>query len=161
VRLLASLDMSFGRGFTLVAAILGLIAIVLGLVCGVTAFRTRAFLTESTSAPGEVIGIVPRESCDEDDDGHRSCTTVYAPRVRYTTADGREIVFVSDTASSPASYSEGDRVTIRYRPDEPTNARLDTVTGIWLSSIITGGLALFFAVFSGIWIALAIRFRNA
>jgi hypothetical protein len=68
---------------------------------------------------------------------------------------------VTDTASSPASYSAGDPATIRYRPDEPSNARLDTVTGIWLSAIITGGLALFFAVLSGIWIALAIRFKNA
>ena len=159
--LLASLDMSFGRAFALVAVILGLIAIVLGVVCGVITLRTRAFLAESTSVSGEVIGLVSRESCDKDDDGHRSCTTVYAPRIRFTTADGREIVFVSDTASSPASYSEGDRVTVRYRPEEPTNARLDTVTGIWLSAIITGGLALFFAVFSGIWIALAIRFKDA
>jgi hypothetical protein len=153
--------MSFGRGFTLVAVILGVIALILGVVCGVIALRTQAFLAESTSATGQVIGLVPRESCDEDDDGHRTCTTVYAPRVRFATADGREIVFVSDTASSPASYSEGDRVTIRYRPNEPTKARLDTVTDIWLGAMITGGLASFFAIFSGIWIALAIRFRNA
>ena len=109
--------------------------------------------------PG-VIGLIPRESCDEDDDGLRTCTTVYAPRVRFATADGREIVFVSDTASSPAAYSEGDRVTIRYRPKSPTKARLDTVTDIWLGAMITGGLALFFAIFSGIWIALAIYFET-
>ena len=159
--LLASLDLSFGRGLTLVAVILGVIAIVLGVVCGLISLRTRAFLAESTSAASQVIGLVPRESCDEHDDGHRTCTTVYAPGVRFATADGREIVFVSHTTSSPASYSEGDRVTVRYRPDEPTNARLDTVTGIWLSAIITGRLALFFAVFSGIWTALAIRFKDA
>ena len=108
-----------------------------------------------------MIGVVPRESCDEDDDGHRTCTTVYAPRVRFSTTDGRQVVFVSGKASKPPSYNEGDPVNVRYRSNNPTDARIDTVTGIWLGAIITGGLALFFAAFSGIWVWLAIRFRKA
>ena len=83
------------------------------------------------------------------------------PRVRFSTADGRHIVFVSGTASNPASYDEGDPVNVRYRSNDPTDARIDTVTGIWLRPIITGGLALFFAAFSAIWVWLAIRFREA
>ena len=59
LRLLASLGMSFGRGFTLVAVILGVIAIVLGVVCAVITLRTRAFLAESSSASGEVVGPRP------------------------------------------------------------------------------------------------------
>ena len=61
--------MSFGRGFTLVAVIIGAVAIVLGVICAVITFRTRTFLAESSSASGQVIGIVLRESCDEDETG--------------------------------------------------------------------------------------------
>ena len=150
--------MSFGRWFTLVAAILGVIAVVLGVICGVIVVRTQAFLDESSSASGRVISLVPRQSCDSDD---RDCTTVYAPRVRFTTADGRQVVFVSSTASNPPSHEEGDRVDIRYRASDPTDARIDSVTDVWLGALVTGGLALFFTAFCVVWIVLAVRFRRA
>jgi uncharacterized protein DUF3592 len=154
--------MSFGRAFRLVAIILGAVTLVLGVICGVLIFRTRAFLADSSTASGQVVNLVPRESCDRDND-HREtrCTTVYAPRVRFTTEDGRQIVFVSGTASNPPSHEEGDRVDVRYRTSDPGDARLDTLTGIWLSSMVTGGLTLFFAAFCVVWIVLAVRFRKA
>ena len=68
------------------AIILGAVTVVLAVICGVIIVRTQAFLADSSSAAGHVIGLVPRQSCDEDDDGHRTCTTVYAPRVRFTNA---------------------------------------------------------------------------
>ncbi len=153
--------MSFGRAFTLVAVILGVVAIVLGVICGVMVVRTRAFLADSTSASGFVIGLVPRESCDEDNDGHRTCSTAYAPRVRFTTADGQQVIFVSPTASNPPRYHEGDPINVRYRANDPTDAVIDSVSGIWLGEIITGGLAVLFAALCGIWVVLAVRFRTA
>lgn len=159
--MLASCDVSIGRGFRLVAVILGALALVMGVVCGVVAFRTRAFLADSSSASGQVIQLVSRQSCSQDDDGRdRNCTTVYAPRVRFTTADGQQIVFVSGTASSPPSYEVGDRVDIRYRSNDPSDARIDSVTGVWIATIITGGIALLFAVLCGVWVILAVRFRK-
>ncbi len=143
------------------AAILGGIAIVLGVVCAVLVVRTQEFLSDSSSASGEVIGLVSRQSCDEDEDGsNRSCTTVYAPRVRFTTGDGRQVVFVSGTASSPPSHREGDRVDVRYRSANPMDARIDSFIDIWIGGLVTGGLALFFAALGGVWVVLAIRFRR-
>jgi hypothetical protein len=159
--LVASHDMSFGRAFRLVAIILGVLTVVLGVICGVIVVRTQAFLADSSSASGQVIGLVPRQSCDTDDDGDRTCTTLYAPRVRFTTDAGQQVVFVSDTASNPPEYEEGDRIDVRYRSDDPTDAVVDSVTGIWLGAIITGGLALFFAAMCGVWVVLAVRFRKA
>ncbi len=153
--------MSIGRGFRIAAVILGALALVLGVVCGVMVLRTRAFLADSSVASGQVIQLVPRQSCTEDEDGRdRNCTTVYAPRVRFTTADGQEIVFVSGAASSPPSHEVGDRVDVRYRSNDPSDARIDSVTGVWLSSIITGGIALLFAALCGVWTILAVRFRK-
>jgi preprotein translocase subunit SecF len=152
--------MSFGRAFTLVAVIFGVLTVVMGVICGVFVVRTQAFLSESTVAPGRVVSLVPRESCDEDDRGRR-CSTAYAPRVRFTTAEGEQVVFVSATASSPPAHEQGDIVDVRYRPDDPTDARIDTLSGIWLGAMITGGLTLFFAAFAAVWIVLAVRFRRA
>ena len=86
---------------------------------------------------------------------------MYAPRVRFTTADGRQVVFVSGTASNPPEHEAGDRVDIRYRANDPTDARIDSVTDIWLGAIITAGLAVFFAAFCAVWVVLAVRFRKA
>jgi Protein of unknown function (DUF3592) len=153
--------MSFGRAFRLVAIILGALTVILGVICGVIVVRTQAFLADSSSTSGQVLGLVPRQSCDTDDDGDRSCTTVYAPRVRFTTADGQQVTFVSDTASNPPEYEEGDRIDVRYRSNDPTDVVVDSVTGVWLGAIITGGLAVFFAAMCGVWVVLAVRFRNA
>lgn len=153
--------MSFGRAFTLVAVIIGAVAVVLGVVCGVIIVRTQAFLADSSSASGQVIGLVSRQSCDEDDDGHRTCTTVYAPRVRFTTADGRQVIFVSGTASNPPEHQMGDRIDVRYRSNDPTDAVIDSVTGVWLGAIITGGIAILLAALCVVWVVLAVRFRDA
>ena len=144
-----------------VAIILGAITIVLGVICGVVVVRTRAFVADSITAPGQVTDLVPRQSCEHgDDDRVQNCTTVYAPRVRFTTADGRQVVFVSGTASSPASYDEGDRVDVRYRRGDPDDARIDSVTGVWLGALVTGGLTLFFGALGIVWVVLAVKFRK-
>jgi Protein of unknown function (DUF3592) len=152
--------MSFGRAFTLVAVILGAIAVILAVICSVIVVRTQTFLSESSIASGRVVGLVPRESCDQDEPD-RGCTTAYAPRVRFTTADGEQVVFVSATASNPPAHEQGDLVDVRYRRDDPSDARIDSLTGIWIGAMVTGGLALFFAAFCAVWVVLAVRFRKA
>jgi hypothetical protein len=152
--------LSFGRAFRIAAVGLGAVALVMGVICGLSVHRNREFLAVSSTAPGEVIGLVSRESCDEDDEGRAyNCHLVYAPRVRFTAADGREIVFESSTASSPASYAEGDRVEVRYRPDRPADARIDAVMDVWLDTIVTGFIALGFTAGFVVFVVLAVRFR--
>jgi len=156
--------MSFGRVFRLVALVLGAVTLVLAVVEVVVVVRTREFLAESSTATGQVIELVPRQSCDEREDERgderQVCSTVYAPRVRYTSVDGREIVFVSSTASSSPAYAEGDRVTVRYRPDRPAQAQIDTVMDIWFSAILVGIFLLVVAGLCAVWIVLAVKFRH-
>ncbi len=156
--------MSFGRAFRLVAIILGVVTLVLGVVCGITVVRTRSFVAGSTTATGRVVDLVSRQSCSDDDDddrsGGRRCTTVYAPKVQFTTADGRQVTFESGTASSRPSYARGDQVEVRYPPDRPAQARIDSVSDVWISSIITGALTLVFAAMFALWVVLAVKFRK-
>lgn len=143
------------------AVILGAVTVILAVICVVIVVRTQAFLAESSVASGEVLGLVSRQSCDEDDDGNRTCSTVYAPRVRFTTADGRQVIFVSATASNPPEHEKGDRINVRYRANDPRGAVIDSVTGVWLGALVTGGIAVFFAAFCAVWVVLAVRFRDA
>lgn len=41
-----------------------------------------------------------------------------------------------------------------------TDARIDSITDVWLGALVTGGLALFFAAFCVVWVVLAVRFRT-
>ncbi|SDU98704.1 Protein of unknown function [Microlunatus sagamiharensis] len=156
--------MSFGRGFRLVAVALGGLAVVLTIVCVVDVVRTRAFLAESAVATGQVVELVERQSCrddDQDEDRDREvCSTIWAPRIVFTAEDGRDVDFVSAVAEAPPAYAEGDLVDVRYDPRRPAQARVDSVMGLWLAAIVTGALAAVFAGMCAIWMVLAVRFRR-
>ncbi len=67
---------------------------------------------------------------------------------------------MSGSASSPASYEEGDRVEVRHTPDDPAEARISSFAGLWLSTIITGGLTVVYAGLRAVRVVLAVRFRR-
>ena len=156
--------MSFGRAFRLVAVGLGGLAVVLAIICVVNVVRTRAFLAGSAVATGQVVELVDRESCrdgDQDEDRDREvCSTVWAPRIVFTTVEGRDVEFVSAVAEAPPAYAEGDLVDVRYDPRRPAQARVDSLAGVWLAVIITGALAAVFAGMCAIWVVLAVKFRR-
>ncbi|HEU5483673.1 MAG TPA: DUF3592 domain-containing protein, partial [Microlunatus sp.] len=138
----------------LLAAIFGAVALLLVLIAGGLVLQTRSFLADAVSATGTVVALVERESCstEEDEDGRsrRTCTTLYAPRILFTTADGRDIEYVSATASSPASYHPGEQVELRYRPEDPHDVRISSYVELWLAPTIVGGIGGIFAVVAGI-----------
>jgi hypothetical protein len=151
---------SMSRVLVLVVSILSAVALILMIIAGALVLHTRTFLAESEVATGTVVELVARQSCSRDDDDRvTTCSWVYAPRVRFTTGDGREIEFVSSTASSPPSYAEGDAVQVLYRPDRPADARIDSYADLWLAPTIVGGIGVFFAAFAIGWAVLARRVR--
>ena len=66
----------------------------------------------------------------------------YAPRFEFQTPDGERREVLSDTGSSPAGFSVGDRVTVLYKPDDPSNAKIDTFGQLWLFPVIVGVIAV-------------------
>jgi Protein of unknown function (DUF3592) len=70
------------------------------------------------------------------------------PVVRFTTAEGRTVEFVSASGSSPASHSVGDRVEVLYDPDDPQDAQLSGFFDLWLWPIGFGVLAIGFGAFA-------------
>jgi hypothetical protein len=67
----------------------------------------------------------------------------YAPVVRYTTNEGREIEF-HGRGGSETSLAEGDRVTVIYDPANPIRASIATFLDFWLPSAAAFGVAFLF-----------------
>ena len=115
-----------GFGFSIIGAVFATLALR-------HVARRRAFLRGSRAAMGVVVGFDERR--DREEPG-------YFPIVRFTTESGREVKFLSEAGSSHPSSQVGDAVPIRYRPDVPERAEIDSFMGLW-------GLAIVFAALSG------------
>jgi hypothetical protein len=106
----------------------------------VTAVQAARFVSRAEHGVGTVVGMSEKR----DEEG--SVTT--APIVRFTTADGRRIKFVSSTWSSPPSNSPGDRVEVLYEPGDPAGARLNGFFDLWLLPLVLVPMAALFFGFA-------------
>lgn len=107
----------------------------LGLLIGsyFTIQHTRHFLATAVPVPGVVVENVYRESSSNNNQGP---SWSYYPHVRFRTNNGQEIDFVSNTGSSPPSYSVNERVTVLYDPQQPYKASINSFGSLWLASMV-------------------------
>jgi hypothetical protein len=107
--------------------------VAVALVLLLPALRARARLKAGLSAQGTVVGTEKRVSSTGI--GTWSPTfipvTLYHHRVRFTTRDGRTVVFTSAFGSPDSGPELGHPVPVRYRPDDPQQAQVDTPWG-WM-----------------------------
>ncbi|MPZ32703.1 MAG: DUF3592 domain-containing protein [Rhodospirillales bacterium] len=82
----------------------------------------------------------------------------YAPVVRFTTNEGREIEF-HGRGGSETSLAEGDRVTVIYDPTNPIRAYIATFLDFWLPSAAAFGVAFLFG--GSVWLSRWSRRRAA
>ncbi len=89
--------------------------------------------------------------------------TLYYPVVDFTLPDGESYsTILADGSSSANTYRVGQEAAIRYDPQRPDTARIDSLSNMllqWLASLITGFIGLVFLVVTlGIaWLARAER----
>ena len=92
------------------------------------ALRTRTRLKAGVSAQGTVVGAEKRISSTGI--GTWALTfvpnTLYHARVRFTTRDGRTVVFTSALGSPDSDLELGRPVPVRYRSEDPEQAQVDT-----------------------------------
>jgi Protein of unknown function (DUF3592) len=93
------------------------------------ALRLRRQLKNGAPSQGTVVGAVQQTS---------DAKTYYHPRVQFTTADGRTVVFTS-AFGSEFTPDVGDPVPVRYRPDSPEHAEVDS-TIMWILPAAVGSL---------------------
>lgn len=137
-----------------------LIAVAAFVVGGFVLRDTWHLYTGGTRTVGTVLEIrETRETVEEtvtQPDGRQTSrdvsTTSYAPVVRYTTQEGREIEF-HGRGGSDTPFAAGQRVDVIYDPDHPANARIVTFIDLWLPTAVCFAVAFLFggAVFVSRW----------
>lgn len=93
--------------------------------------ESRSIVTEEVTTPAgrEVRRDVERTS--------------YAPVVRFTTQEGREIEF-HGRGGSGTDFAEGDRVTVVYDRSNPSRARIVSFLDLWLPAAVAFAVVVLF-----------------
>jgi Protein of unknown function (DUF3592) len=119
----------------------GMILAAYGVVCLgaglIPAKRARELLKIGAQAQGTVVDV------KESRGGYYAAGTTYAPVVQFTALDGRTVEFTSAVGTS-RSPDIGNAVPVRYRPDDPEQAEIDSAS-MWMlpaSFGLAGGLGL-------------------
>ncbi|MCC7358926.1 MAG: DUF3592 domain-containing protein [Anaerolineales bacterium] len=106
---------------------------------GVAAWYGYGSYTLTTSGR-TVTGTVIENRVVSDSDGD-----TYKPVIEYE-VNGQTYAFESPNSASPPAYAVGERVTLRYNPDNPQDARINSLWELWLLPCLLGPAALVLAV---------------
>jgi hypothetical protein len=123
---------------------LGIAALML-VVAVWTGISTARHIAAEQPALGQVTELTERK----DEQGN----AFYYPVVAFDTADGRRQKVQLAEGSWPPAHRVGDLVTVLYQPADPTDARIDAGGGtaaMWTWTIVTGALAVAFALAAGL-----------
>ena len=122
----------------------GPIMLVIGLGILFLGLQWRTFtqnqITTMLTTAGRVVDVVSRTSTSG---GERK--TYFYPVVEFRTANEEIVRFESSTGSNPSAYRVGDTVNVRYDPQTPQSAVIDSWE-LWLPSGIFIGVGGFFAL---------------
>jgi len=139
-----------GLVFTLVFGLVGL-GLLVGAFFAVT--HTLSFRSISKTAEGVVVDLVESRG----DKG----STLYKPVVEWADPAGRKRRFTGSVASSPPSYSRGEKVALRYDPSNPESARVDSFMENWFVGLSLSLMGMVFtAIGAGFGIHGWIRRKN-
>lgn len=129
----------------LILGIFSGVAVLMLLIAGISAFSAISKMNKEASAPGRVVDVVSQRQYANEQD--RIVRDYYYPVVEFTSADGRHHSAQMAEGSQRPSYEVGDEVTVRYNPDHPLEARIqspDSAALMWILPGITGVLGLCF-----------------
>ncbi|MGA3371763.1 MAG: DUF3592 domain-containing protein [Terracidiphilus sp.] len=104
-------------------------------------FLTRSFLLRSIEVEGKILRL--ERSKDYYEFGH-----TFAPVFTFAAVDGTKYTVTSNVGSDPPGFTEGQSVRVRYKPECPENARINTFFQIW-GTVIGFGYAGMFCLFFG------------
>ncbi len=113
----------------------GPIMLVIGLGILFLGLQWRTFTQNQIAAmltsEGRVVEVISRTKTSG---GERK--TYFYPVVEFRTADGESVRFEGSTGSNPSSYRVGDTVRVRYDPQTPQSAVIDSWRDVLMPLII-------------------------
>ena len=115
-------------GFSLAFGITGLylVSVAIRLI-----IRQRDWKKRAVRAEGTIVGFA-----EETPTGDRAGHPLFAPFVTFTAASGESIEFKSSRSERPNPYTIGQRVAVRYLPEDPNGADLEAVASGWFALIV-------------------------
>ena len=127
------------------------VAVLMLLVAGFSTLSTIKKISNEETAPGIVVDIVIRHDYLNDQD--RIIHEYSCPVVRFSAVDGRRRDVQMSACSDPPAFEIGDEVTVRYNPNKPLDARINSFASnalMWVLPSITGVLTL--AFMGAVWV---------
>jgi hypothetical protein len=121
------------------------VAIMMLVIAAIATFSNIMSLSSEKIAPGRVVDVVMRREYINEQD--HITQDYYFPVVEFTAQDGRRRSVQMTTGSSSPEYEKGNDVSVRYDPQHPLQARIDSVGSaalMWILPGITGILGLVF-----------------
>ena len=120
---------------TVVSTVFAAIGLVMLGLAARQLFQRRAFLRNSVTATGEIVELI---------EVMEGIEVNYFPKVMFRTAAGEQVTFQSKVGGHNSRRRVDQRVTVRYRPDQPHDAEIDSFFSLW-------GLTLSFGLWGGIF----------
>lgn len=139
------------QGSRIVMGIFTGVALLMLAIAGIASFFNLQKLGQEASAPGRVVEVVSQRQYVNEQD--RVYQDYYYPVVEFTAADGRTRSVQMSEGSNPPSYETGEEVVVRYNPQKPIDARIQSASSdalMWILPGITGVLGL--AFLGAVWL---------
>lgn len=130
----------------IIFSIISLIFLIIAIVC---AYRANYFLNKSIVTTGKVVNVERTKS--RDSDGH---ITIYNHLIIQFNDLNGNIVEFTNPVSSDNGFIYGEKVNVRYVPDNPKQAKTDDWSSVWFATLITGIFFVLFGVFGTIFLSI-------
>jgi len=115
-------------GFSLLFGLTGLYLVTVAIRLII---RMRDWKARAVRAEGTIVGFE-----EERFSGDRAGHPLFAPLVTFTTANGQSIEFKSSRSERPNPYTVGQQVAVRYLPEDPNSADLESAGAGRLTLIV-------------------------
>jgi hypothetical protein len=123
------------------------IGLLLSIIATISTISTIRKLSRETSAPGQVVDMVVRQSRDSET---QTINEYYYPVVEFDLPDGTHKQVQLSEGSWPPEYEIGQAVTILYDPEHPLDARIKSSSSTLLMWIFPGITGIVGIVFLGV-----------
>jgi hypothetical protein len=125
--------------FKYLLAAIGLVTLLGSLV---VCDHTASFVRRAARAQGTVTALMKHDNTDYSNrNGAGMPTPCYAyqavVRFRYGT---QQTLFYDSVATNPPAYHVGETVNVLYLESDPSDARIESFTSLWLAPMIFGGI---------------------
>lgn len=117
------------------------------IVGGTLAVETQRFMSESVQADGTVVDWTQGRGTA----GRSPEPGAYYRVIEILTPEGRRVRGQAEVGVDMNQLEVGERLTVRYRPSDPSRMRVVSVAGLWLGELVSAILAIAFGA-SGVFL---------